>query len=75
MINHIKILTFLTRKLKKKKNIIEERESFKMKLRRMEMKRKRTFMMIVTYLLIVFWLVEVYPPMVEDKSLYRLETL
>jgi hypothetical protein len=41
----------------------------------MEMKRKRTFMMIMTYLLIVFWLVEVYPSMFEDKTLYRLETL
>jgi hypothetical protein len=46
-----------------------------MKLMRMEMKRKKTFMMIVTYLLIVFWLVEVYAPMFEDKTLYWLETL
>jgi hypothetical protein len=41
----------------------------------MEMKRKRTFMVIVTYLLMVFLLVEVYPPMFEEKTLYRLETL
>jgi hypothetical protein len=36
MINHIKILTFLARKLKKKENIIEKRESLKMKLGRMD---------------------------------------
>jgi hypothetical protein len=35
----------------------------------MEMKMKRTFMMIVIYLLIVFWLVEVYPPMFEDENI------
>jgi hypothetical protein len=71
VINHFKILTFLARKLKenKKHNREKGEPRDETSMGGWKMKRKRTFMMIVTYLLIVFWLVEVYPPMFEDKNI------
>jgi hypothetical protein len=70
MINHIKILTFLARKLKEKKNLMEKRESLKMELPWEDgNEEEEDFHYDCDLFLIVFWLVEVYPPMFEDKNI------